>query len=184
MLRNNLATRPFYNESAVRFWLALVALIVAAATIFNVVQWTRYAQSDTDLAAKATADESAARNLRASASRLRSTVDPKQVQAIAADADQANSLIARRTFSWTALFNQFEATIPADVRITSVRQRVDRGRGAVLTISVQARGVDDVNAFIDNLEKTGAFTELLAQDEAMNETGEVEAVLEALYRPR
>src|SRR5262245_18131415 len=142
MLRNNLATRPFYNETAVRLWLTAIAVLVAAATVFNGVQWIRHSKSDTDLAAQGSADESAARDLLAQARRLRATVDTSQIQATAVDADQANTLIGRRVFSWTELFNQFEATIPANLRITLVRQRVGQERGSVLTIGVQARTID------------------------------------------
>jgi Tfp pilus assembly protein PilN len=184
MLRNNLATRPFYNESGVRLLLVALALLVAVATIANVALWMRYSSSDTNLAARADADESTARELRASAKQLQSTIDPAQIQATSIDANQANALIGRRTFSWTEVFNQFEAAIPANVRITAVRQRVDQARGSVLTIGVQGREVDEVHAFMDNLESTGFFTEVLALDEAMGETGEVDAVLETLYRPR
>ena len=121
MLKTNLATRPFYNESAVRVWLAAAALVVTVATVFNVWQWFGYVRSDAALAAQASADEAKAAELRRSAARSRSSVDANQMQAIAADAQQANNLIGRRTFSWTELFNRFEVTIPANVRITSVR---------------------------------------------------------------
>jgi Tfp pilus assembly protein PilN len=183
MLRTNLATRPFYNETAVRVWLAIAALLVIAATIFNVWRWLGHVRSDAALATQAAADESRAAEQRRSASRLRSSVDPSQFQAIAADADQANDLIGRRTFSWTELFNRFEGTIPADVRITSVRQRTDRERGSVLTVTVLARDVSEINKFLDTLENTGAFAELIAHDETLNDSGELEAVLETLYRP-
>ena len=36
MIRNNLSTRPFYNERAVNAWLAVFAAIVVVATVFNV----------------------------------------------------------------------------------------------------------------------------------------------------
>ena len=36
MLRTNLATRPFYNEGAVRLVLLGLGLVVVAATLFNV----------------------------------------------------------------------------------------------------------------------------------------------------
>jgi Tfp pilus assembly protein PilN len=182
-LRTNLATRPFYNETAVRFWLAVLAAAVVAATIFNVTQWIRYSRSDTELAQRASRDEARAAELRSGATKLRTSVDGTQVQAIAADAGMANSLIDRRTFSWTELFNRFEATIPGNLRITSVRQRIDRVRGPVLTITVVAQSVKDINQFMESLEQSGAFTQLLAQDETLNEQDEVEGTLEALYRP-
>jgi Tfp pilus assembly protein PilN len=183
MLDTNLATRPFYNETAVRFWLGLILAVVLAATVYNAYEWVRFSKSDTQRAAQASEDEARAAELRASAARLRATVDADKIRMTAADASQANDLIGRRTFSWTELFNQFEATIPADVRITSVRQRIDRERGSVLTIIVHAKNVDEVNSFIDKLEATGVFRELLAQDEAMGDNREIEAVLEAVYRP-
>lgn len=182
-LRTNLATRPFYNEAAVRLWLAVLAAVVVAATIFNLTLWVRYSRSDTELAEKAVRDEARAAELRADAARLRSSVDNSQVKAIATDANLANSLIDRRTFSWTALFNRFEDMIPANLRITSVRQRVDRVRGPVLTITVVGKSVKDVNQFMETLEKSGVFTQLLAQDESINDQNEVEGTLEALYRP-
>src|SRR5262245_8877822 len=183
MLENNLATRPFYNETVARFWLGLILVIVVAASGYNAYEWVRFSKSDTDLASQATADEARAAELRTSAARLRAGVDVDKIRMTAADASKANDLIGRRTFSWTDLFNQFEATIPADVRITSVRQRIDNARGSVLTIVVHAKGIDDVNAFIDKLEATGVFRDLLAQDEAMSDNREIEAVLEAVYRP-
>ena len=64
-----------------------------------------------------------------------------------------------------------------------MRQRVDTDRRVVLTLTVLARGVDDVNEFMESLEKTGAFGDLLAHDETLNDEGELEAILEAVYRP-
>jgi hypothetical protein len=84
----------------------------------------------------------------------------RQVDFAAADARQANDLIDRRTFSWTDLFNRFEMTLPDEVRIASVRPRVDPDVGIVLAINVMARNVDDVGEFIANLEATGAFTNI------------------------
>ena len=42
-----------------------------------------------------------------------------------AAAREANQLIDRRAFSWTDLFNRFEETLPADVRIVAVTPQVD-----------------------------------------------------------
>jgi len=53
VIRANLSTRPFYNERAVQIWLLVLALIVAAATVFNVARVIRYSQTDTELATQA-----------------------------------------------------------------------------------------------------------------------------------
>lgn len=183
MIRTNLATKPFYNERSVQVLLLILAVIVVAATSFNVSRVLRYSRSDTQLATQSSRDEARAADLREQAARLRATVDMKQVDFASADAKQANELIDRRTFSWTDLFNRFEATLPDEVRIISVRPRTERSQGIVLVIAVAARGVDDVNLFMTNLEATGAFARLRPAEEHLNEHGELESVLETIYVP-
>jgi Tfp pilus assembly protein PilN len=183
VIRTNLSTRPFYNERLVHLWLIAVAVAVVAATAFNASRVLRYSRSDTRLQMQASRDESRAADLRRQASRLRASVDPKQVDFAAADARQANDLIDRRTFSWTELFNRFETTLPDEVRIASVKPRVDRDAGIILSISVTARGVDDVKMFIANLEATGAFTNVLSAAEHIEESGMLVSDLEAVYLP-
>jgi Tfp pilus assembly protein PilN len=183
VIRTNLSTRPFYNERIVRLWLLAIALAALAATAFNVSRVLRYSRSDTRLATQASHDEARAADLRQQAVRLRASVDPKQVDYAAADARQANELIDRRTFSWTELFNRFETTLPDEVRIASVRPRIDRDHGFMLVINVTARSVDDVNSFIINLENTGAFMNIRPADERTDEAGMLQSSLEAVYLP-
>ena len=70
------------------------------------------------------------------------------------------------------------------MRITSFRPRLDPKRGNVVTITLVARGVDDVQQFMENLEKTGAFPELFPPSERTNEQGQLETVIEAVYAPK
>ena len=183
MIRTNLSTRPFYNERAVHAWFVAIALGVAVATVFNVSRVIRYSRSDTELALQASRDESRATDLRQQAARLRATVDPRQVEFASSEARLANDLIDRRTFSWTELFNRFEATLPDDVRITAVRPRVDRKNGNILTINVVGRTVDDVDKFMENIEATGAFSRTLSKEERINDDGLLEATVETTYVP-
>ncbi len=183
MIRTNLSTRPFYNERAVRTWLLLAAIVVAAATIFNVSRVLRYSRSDTRLAGEASRDESRAADLRQQALRLRSTVDPKQIDYASTEARQANELIDRRTFSWTELFNLFETTLPDDVRITAVRPQLDKQRGIVLNIAVVSRSNEDVRAFMDRMGETGVFPSVQPLEEHPDETGMWQTSLEAIYAP-
>jgi Tfp pilus assembly protein PilN len=183
VIRTNLSTRPFYNERAVHLVLLALAIVVAGATIFNVSRVIRYSRSDTELATQATRDEARAAELRQQASRLRASVDPRQIDFASSDAREANDLIDRRTFSWTELFNRLETTLPDEVHITAVKPHIDRDRGILLTINVLARGVDDMNTFIENLESTGAFGHVRVGEEHPNEQGLFESVLEAPYLP-
>ena len=184
MIRANLSTRPFYNERTVQLWLLVLALIVAGATLFNVVRVVRYSQTDTELAGQARRDEGRAGDFRAEAARLRAGVDLQQIELASTEARQANELIDRRTFSWTDLLNQFETTFPDNVRIVAVKPTVDEKGGLVLTINVVARSVDDVDELIRNLEGTGSFSSLLSVEERFNADGMLEATLEGNYVPR
>jgi Tfp pilus assembly protein PilN len=182
VIRTNLSTRPFYNEAAVRAVLALVGVAAVAATVFNVARVVQLSRRNTQYLMQARNDETRGGELRAAAARFRASVDLKAIDRARDEARQANELIDRRTFSWTELFNRFETTLPDEVRITTVRPSLDPQRGILLTVLVVARDVDDVNEFIENLEGTGAFTDLLAQENRVDEQEQLVATLEMIYR--
>ena len=184
MIDTNLATRPFYNDSAVRLWLLVLALVVVTASAFNVTRVLQYSRSDTELATQASRDETRTTELRAEAAQLRASVDPKQVENASMEARLANDLIDRRAFSWTELFNTFEATLPDEVRITAVRPKLEANRGIVLAITVVARSVEDLDKFDTGLEDTGAFRDLVPREDKVNEQGQIEGLIEAVYVPK
>ncbi len=183
MIRTNLSTRPFYNERIVSTWLLVFLLVVVVASVFNVTRILQYSRSDTELGLQASRDETRSAELRRSAARVRTTVDPKQIAFASQEARQANELIDRRTFSWTELFNRFETTLPDEVRITSVRPKIEKGRFQ-LTIVIVARGVEDISQLMDRLERTGAFSQVgAALEEHVNEQGQIQASIDVDYLP-
>ena len=95
MIRTNLSTRPFYNERAVQIVLLGAALVVLAATLFNVTRILQLSRQDTRLATQAASDEVRARDLLASAARRRASVDPRTLELASVEARQANGLIDR-----------------------------------------------------------------------------------------
>ena len=180
MLKGNLATRPFYNERAVRIVLAVLAVFVLIITVVSVTRVVSLQKRGGALNADASRAEVRSTELRRATARLRGGVDAKELQAVSAAALEANGLVDRRTFSWTELFNRFEATQPPDVRITAVKPKVEKG-SFTLSIALVARDVNDVDAFMENLERTGAFPGLLAREEHVIESGELEAAIESRY---
>jgi Tfp pilus assembly protein PilN len=183
MIRTNLATRPFYNERLVNIWLLLLGALVAAATVFNISHVRSDSGSNTELASQAAQNTARTAEARRTAAALRTSLDPKQIEAISADAREANNLIDRRTFSWTALFNRFETTLPDDVRITGVQPKVDRDHKITLAISVVAKSVGDVDQFMKRLDETGSFKNVYSVDERPNDEGQIESALTMVYVP-
>jgi Tfp pilus assembly protein PilN len=183
MLRTNLSTRPFYNERLVALVLGIAALVVLALSILNVSQLVGLSQSNTMLGAEIEQQQRHAADLRQKAARASASIDPTRLDEVSRAAHEANQLIDRRTFSWTELFNGFEKTLPPEVRIAAVKPGVD-GQGRLLvTMSVVARSVADIEQFMEALEKTGTWGALLAREERTNDEDLLEATLQGVYLP-
>jgi hypothetical protein len=183
MLRANFSTRPFYNERVVNLLLLVAAILVLGLTVFNVSRIVSLSNQNTELLARAGEAELRARQLRSAAQQVRRTLDVKQIQTVSASAREANTIIDRRLFSWTELFNHFETTLPAEVRIAAFRPKVDESGAVVLAVTVVGRRVEDVDRFMGALEATHAFTGVLSREERTTESGELLAVLDVRYVP-
>jgi len=180
-LRTNLATRPFYNVRAVHAMLGGLALFVLALTLFNVIELVRLTGSQQALGARASEAETEAQRLRTEAARIRTRIDQKQLETVSAAAREANGIIDRRAFSWTELLTQLEATLPDDVRITSVQPRLDKATFKIGIIA-EARRAEDVSGFIDALEQTGAFTNVVPLQQQAGDDGLIEVAIEGDYQ--
>jgi Tfp pilus assembly protein PilN len=183
ILRTNLATRPFYNTRVVRAIVALLAVIVIAITLFDVIQDVRLSAQEGTLGGRADQAEREAQRLRGQAAQIRAQIDPRDLASVSAEAREANAIIDRRAFSWTELLAQFEKTLPPDVRITAVQPRIEQNGDFVVSMIVQARRIEDLDAFMDALEKRSSFHDVRQKEEQTNNEGLIEAVVDATYVP-
>ncbi|MEW6323230.1 MAG: hypothetical protein AB1635_19345 [Acidobacteriota bacterium] len=181
MLRANLSTRPFYNERLVRLALVLVGAIAVALTVYDVSQIVALTRRSTELAARTAAAETRARALREQGRDIRQALSSSDVEAVRAAAVEANALIERRAFSWTELFNRFEETLPADVRVIAVQPQVDQEGRLLVVITTMARRVEDVDAFIGRLEEAGGFSGVLSRQEETQDDGTLRSVIQGYY---
>lgn len=180
MLRTNLSTRPFYNDRAIHLVIGLAALLLTVLTIWNVVRVVTLSRQNTELATRVNRDHAEAEQLTRMAAEIRSKIDKQELQLVVESAREANALIDQRTFSWTQFFNQLESTMPPDVMLTSVRPSVKEGVTQV-TMSVLGRRAEDVDEFIEKLEATGAFENILAAQQDRTDEGLYRVVLESTY---
>lgn len=181
MLRANLSTRPFYNERAVRAGLGIVALLAAGLTIFNVVQVSRLRARNDEVRQRAGQNDAQARGLREQARISRQSLNQAELDVAHAAAREANLLIERRAFSWTELFNQFEHTLPPDVRISDVQPQIDQAGRLQVSMTVVTRTAEALDAFIDALEKTGSFRNVLSRQEQADDDGTIKSMLQGYY---
>ena len=181
MLRTNLSTRPFYNERAVQLALGVIVIIVLAVTAFNVAELVRLNASQRTLGAHAADSEGEAARLRREAATIRGQINAKDLETVAGAAREANGIIDQRAFSWSELFDQLEQTLPDDVRITAVDPTLTKEGQFVIQIVVEARRSEDVDQFIESLEKTGSFRDVITPQEVTNDKGLLEAIVRATY---
>ena len=182
MVRINLATRPFYNERAVHLLLGIVVFAAGAILAAGLLLLADLRAVRTALDADAAGDEAAARTAASEVRDLLRQVAAGEPDAVAGAAAEANALIDRRLFSWTALFNHVEQTLPAGVMLVSIRPEVDGG-GASVALEVIGLSVTAIDAFIEALEATGAFARVLPQGEEATGEGTYRTRLLALYVP-
>jgi len=183
MLRMNLATRPFYNVRAVRMALGLAGVVLLGASLFNATRLVSLSVSQESLGARASEAESDAARLRLEAQGMLAQINTQELEVVAGAAREANAIIDQRAFSWTGLFERFEATLPADVRITAVQPRLERTGEFVVAIGVQARQAEDLDVFVEALEAGAGFYNALAIQTQTDDEGLIEAIVEGVYAP-
>lgn len=183
MLRTNLSTRPFYNVRAVRMVLGLAAVVLVGVALFNATRLIGMGMSQESLGARAAEAEGEAARLRLEAQGMLAQINTQELEVVASAAREANAIIDQRAFSWTALFERFEATLPADVRITAVQPRQERTGEFVVAIGVQARQAEDLDVFVEALEAGAGFHDALAIQTQTDDEGLIEAIVEGVYAP-
>jgi hypothetical protein len=180
MLRTNLSTRPFYNERAVHVVIGIVAALLVALTAWNVYRVVTLSRANTQLSSRVNQDHAEAQQLRKMAADIRRKINQEELQLVVQSAREANGLIDQRTFSWTAFFNRIESTMPPDVMLTSVRPSVKDGVTRVELV-VLGRRAEDVDEFIEKLEATGAFENILPSQTDYTDEGLRRVLIESLY---
>ena len=183
MLRTNLATRPFYNERVVHLGLGVLTAVSVVLLLVGGVRFRALAAEHATLTASAERDEQRASEVRQQTVALQRESGPRDVELLATAATEANQLIDRRVFSWTEFLNLIEATLPGDVRLTALRPNVEGG-DVTVSIAVIGRNVMAIFAFIEQLEATGAFADVLPIEEEMTDEGMYRTILLGRYVQR
>ena len=181
MLRSNLATRPFYNDRGVRMALGAVAIVALGLTIFNAAEVWRLQSQNRELGQAVARDEQQAQALRDKARVIRQSLNRDELAATELKAREANQLIDRRAFSWTELLNQFQATLPPDVRIGGVNPQIDPAGRMLVAVTVISRTLEDLDAFIEALEATGSFSGVLSRRDTADDDGTLHSVVQGYY---
>ena len=182
MLRGNLATRPFYNERIVALMLLLVAAIVLALTVINVTRLVQLSTRRSELRQQIAADEAAAARIRQNAAAVQKGVDRSALVLLAGSAHEANTLIDKRTFSWTQLLTLIEGALPMNVHLTSITPEFKKG-DIIITMMLVGKQPEEVTNFMTALEQNATFHDVFATVVGATDEGYDRVTVKAFYVP-
>lgn len=153
-LNLNLATRPRRNRRlylVLSRGLAAFILVLAGLAAFIVLKFggetTRLEASIAET--RRTEDEARREEKRLTAD-IRAEEKLSRVRI-----DLVNSIILKKTFSWTKLFSELEAALPGPSFIVALTPGITAEGAVALRLRVTSRDLDDVRALIDNLNARG-----------------------------
>ena len=148
--------------------------------MFNVTRIVSLSRQHTELTSHSAGDREEAAQLRREAIAIRAGINRAELATIAGAAQEANMLIDQRTFSWTEFFNRIEETLPADVMLTEVQPSFQEDK-TIISMTALGRRTEDVDEFIEKLEATGSFEQVLPKQSDQTDEGLMRVLITAVY---
>jgi Tfp pilus assembly protein PilN len=184
----NLSTRPFPAYRAATVGLTAVLVVLIGVSVWQAVSYAHY----TKLAAQIRAQEHTARAesdaLTVKSQQLETKLDTPNAKAKLTEIGYLNKLIQRKGFSWTQVFSVLEQMIPEGVHLTSLRPEIGENGKMILHIDVRGKNIVDVSDFIDLLEKSALFENVVPHFEEKKDVvagkGDVDVSLTMFYLPQ
>lgn len=102
-----------------------------------------------------------------------STFTPAAYEQLLAEIRFANEILVQDSFRWTVLLDRLEEVVPQNVAISSIEPDY---KGNSLNLTGLARGVEDLQQFLDKLIASKYFSDVyLLQQSRLKEAGQSEA---------
>ena len=185
----NIASRPADSTRPLRlcaFGLGFLALVLGAVAVRTELRARDEFRSLVDRTSQL---ESEIGDLEATQKEMMSWLETPQVSQIRKRSALLNSLINQKSLSWTRMFQDLEATLPAGARITGITPRTSDADGAQgrpdLKITVAATTVGPIVDFIKRMEDSPQFANPVVSDQRFptnnEEKGEIKVSLSTLY---
>ena len=182
----NLASKPFTNR--ILPWVLTFAILsIAFVGLLVVVALTTSTNREAGRTeAEINTLKQEEKKLVEAAKEVKSSLTPEQQEGLKA----AHQLVDRRTFSWSKLFGDLEASLPNSVRVSriAVRNVVSDGDVTVaeLELAAFAKSPTTIIDMIGSMNRDGIFQAQLISQNLQKGRGEAgtEYELLVIYRPR
>ena len=153
----NLASRPYENLRPVYNAASLAAILLVALAL--VVAWTDWQnRKDTRLLTEQASQlETVMADLGREQQDLEQWLGRPEVQEIRDRSAFLNSLIFRKSLSWTQMFMDLETILPPRVQVTAIRPRLNQSQQVEVTLTVAAASMGPLVEFLKKLESARQF---------------------------
>ncbi|HEX8176699.1 MAG TPA: hypothetical protein VF543_16530 [Pyrinomonadaceae bacterium] len=183
--RLNLASHPFRNHTLPWAIASIITLASIAALVFIFVQSSEMNRQALIVERDVSVLGQELREYEKKVSEIRQALTPEQRTAH----DAAHALVDRKRFSWSRLFADLEANMPANVRVSRINVRdVDARPGqtvADLELSVISKDPAEVTGMMSRMNSTGIFrADVVSQNPSKGRGEGAEWVLAVHYTQR
>ena len=170
-LHLNLASRPFRDYRPLYAVVVVVSLLIAFLMLNNFDTFYRYRRETTT-----TRNEIVRIQAQTQQERQRSDAAHRQIATIDLttldrQAKFVNSQLAERAFSWSELLDRLEATLPRDVRVTSISPSFSEDGTVRLSLRCESKRSDGMLETITRFQSSPHFMKPFP--DAEQNTGEV-----------
>jgi Tfp pilus assembly protein PilN len=183
----NLSHQPFYNRRL--FWLGVLALLVVTGILSL---WTLRKIDESADRVQELQTKIAEQNLQLK--RLKAT-PPQGVQHLTnsqmEQLQAAASLIEQHNFSWTAMLEEFERSLPPTVRLVNIALKESKEKpgaipteGLLFSVKVLTKTPEDVTKMIAMMDKRGLFQMQPNSQLPPGPTGDIGFDIDVNYLPQ
>jgi hypothetical protein len=179
----NLASRPYRDYRPVYAVVVVMSLLTAFLALNNIETYFRY-QHDT----RNTSSKIAQLDVKIQKERELQGIAERQLKALdlaSLDAQTrfVNAKLAERAFSWSALLDEMESVVAADVRLVSIAPSFTVDGPIPLNLAFEAKSGTGMTSTIDRMNADPQFSDAFPSVEAVTEAGGYTFNLTVNYSP-
>lgn len=182
IIKSNLASRPTRNFTLYFIGCLLLAVTAVGFTVFNLTSLVSSQEKTSGLRDRIAEQKRQRTDAANQAAALRNRIAAIKTEAFVNETEFLNNAIKRRVFSWTALFDQFEALFPNNVKMTSVIPSIS-GEDISIRMDVTGRELKDIVALIKSLQSSPVFSDVVFRSERQEKDGSLQASITLQYKP-
>ncbi|MGH9460563.1 MAG: PilN domain-containing protein [Vicinamibacteria bacterium] len=165
----NFAKDPFRNERLPGILFGILGGALVVGTLWHAVVLTRYLMREAEeLDVTVQGMEERRSSLVTDINRTRAALDAERSDVMSQRVAFLADTYRQKGFSWTGLFNQLEAVIPPNIRITSISPSATEGEIEV-RLTIVGRSLEDLLTLVRNLEQSRFFGTVMPLNEAQQE---------------